>query len=335
MTSRSGNRILMLSVGLATLLAAAPLAADETSAPATPAVEAPKTDAAPAPTPAAEAPKPEAAPASAPAAEAPKPEAAPAPAPAAEAPKPEAAPAPAPAAEAPKPEAAPAPAPAAEAPKPEAAPAPAPAAEAPKPEAAPAPAPAAEAPKPEPVPAAPPAPVVPPAPATAEPAAPPAPPVIAKPVVAEPEAARFEARPVLFVTGNTTWDDAEEKMSSAFTALARAVKATGAKPAGGPMVQYIESEGDVVGYKAMLPIDKAPKTNKLPKGVKLGTSPSGKAWKFVHNGSLDDLEEVYARIDDWLAAKKLESTAVIEVYDEDALASPEDRVVVDVWVFAK
>jgi effector-binding domain-containing protein len=304
MTSRSGNRILMLSVGLATLLAAAPLAADETPAPAAPAVEAPKTDAAPAP---------------APVVEAPKTEVAPAPAPAAEAPKPEAAPAPAPAAEAPKPEAAPAPAPAAEAPKPEVAPAPAPAAEAPKPEPAPAPAPAVP---------------VPPAPTVAEPAAPP-PPAVVKPAVAEPEAAQFAARPVLFVTGNTTWDDAEEKMGSAFTALARAVKATGAKPAGGPMVQYIESEDDVVGYKAMLPVEKAPKTNKLPKGVKLGTSPSGKAWKFVHNGSLDDLEEVYARIDDWLAAKKLESTAVIEVYDEDALASPEDRVVVDVWVFAK
>jgi effector-binding domain-containing protein len=150
-----------------------------------------------------------------------------------------------------------------------------------------------------------------------------------------PEQIVLTARPVLFVTGRTTWDDAEEKMGSAFALLAKAAKATGAQPVGGPMVQYIETDGEDVGYRAMLPIEKAPKASKLPKNVKIGQSPAGKAWKFVHEGSIDDLEEVYARIDDWLAAGNLESTAVIEEYDADALASPEDRVVVDVWVMVK
>ncbi|TBW36325.1 GyrI-like domain-containing protein, partial [Siculibacillus lacustris] len=186
-------------------------------------------------------------------------------------------------------------------------------------------------------PAPPPAPVVPPPAPPVEP--PPPPPAAAvepaRPTPAAPEEVVLKARPVLFVTGRTTWDDAEKKMGEAFATLNGAIKKSGAKPAGGLLVQYVETDGDDVGYKAMLPVVEAPKASKLPKGVKAGTSPAGKALKFVHNGSLDDLEEVYARIDDWLAGHGLDSKTVVEEYDAAALTAPEDRVVVDIWVFTK
>ncbi len=270
--------------------------------------------------PAAEAPKP-AEPAPAPAAEAPKP-AEPAPAAAAETPKP-AEPAPAPAAEAPKP-AEPTPAPAAEAPKP-AEPTPAPAAEAPKP-AEPTPAPAAEAPKPT---EAAPAPAAPPA---AEAPAPDAPKAAA---ATPPEEVDLPERPVLTVSGKGTWEQADDKLGAAFETLAIAARKAGVKAAGAPLVQYLESDDDGFSFLVMLPLDKPVKGKKLPKGVKAGVSPSGHALRFTPAAADGDLEEVYGRIDDWLAEKNLTLSTMVEEYGEDAIASPEDRLVVEIYVFTE
>lgn len=271
----------------------------------------------------------------APAASAPAPAA---PAPAVTAPAVTPAPAPAPAAapapaEAPKP-AEPAPAAAAPAPTPAPTPAPAaPAAEAPKP-AAPAPTTAAPAPAPA-------APAAPAKPAEAAPAAPAQPqtaapaPAPAKPVATPPEEVDLPARPVLSYEGTGQWEEAEDKLGAAFEALAIAAKKAGVKPAGAPLVQYVESDENGFSFVVMLPVDKAPAKGKLPKGIKSETSPAGPALRFSPNVAGDDLEEVYARIDDYLTSKGLTLSTMVEEYGEDAIASPEDRVVVDVYVFVE
>lgn len=160
---------------------------------------------------------------------------------------------------------------------------------------------------------------------------PPPPPVVTQLVPVEVEVA---ARPVIFVTGVTTWDKAEEKLGGVFVTLAEAVKKLGVQQSGPPLVEYIESDSDDVGFRAMVPIEVAPK-GKLPKGVKVGKSTGGKALKFRHAGPLDDLEEVYGRIDDELTKRNLDTRTIVEEYDPDALASPEDRVVMDIYVFPK
>ncbi len=204
------------------------------------------------------------------------------------------------------------------------------------PTAAPAPAPAAAPPTP---PAADAAPASPPPGAVTPPATPPvvaAPPVPQPPVKLQlvPVEVEVTPRPVLYVTGRTTWEAAEEKLGGAFTLLSDAARKSGAKGVGAPLVEYIETDAEDVGYRAMLPVEALPK-GKLPKTVKTGQSPGGKALKFRHNGPLDDLEEVYARIDDELAKRSIDTKSIVEEYDEDALASPEDRVVMDIYVFPK
>lgn len=211
--------------------------------------------------------------------------------------------------------------------------------------AAPSPAPAGEAAPPAP-PAAVTAPAAPPVAAPETPSAPPA----AAPAPSAPPAAEapaptpapayaveevtVEARPVLFVTGVTTWEKSEDEMSRVFAVLAKAATKLGIKEPAGPLVEYIESDSDDVGYRVMLPVATPPRA-KLPKGVKLGTSPTGKALKFRHDGPIDDLEEVYGRIDDEVSKRGVDARVIVEEYDADALASPEDRVVVDVFVFIK
>lgn len=260
------------------------------------------------------------------------------------APKPPEAPAasaPAPAAPTPAPapaEPAPAPAPAAAAPAPAS---PAPAAT-PAPTPAPAPAPAAAAPTPAaPAPAVT-APAAPPAPAQAAPAAPATPPAAApapapsQAAAPPPEEVDLPERPVLSITGTGQWQEAEDKLGAAFESLAIAAKKAGVKPAGAPLVQYLESDDSGFSFVVMLPIDKAPAKGKpLPKGIKAEVSPSGPALRFSPSATADDLEEVYARIDDYLSAQGLTLSSMVEEYGEDAIASPEDRIVVDIYVFVE
>ena len=276
---------------------------------------------------------------------------APAPAPAAaEAPKPAEASQPA---ATPAPTSAPTPAPtAAEAPKPAEASQPA---ATPAPASAPTPAPAAaEAPKPTevPQPAAAPAPASAPAPAASEAAKPTAPagaagagqaapPSAAAPAPAPdkaaappPEEVDLPERPVLSVEGKGAWEEAEDKLGGAFETLAIAAKKAGVKPAGAPLVEYVESDDAGFSFVVMLPIDKVAK-GKLPKGVKAGVSPSGPALRFTPSVTTDDLDEVYARIDAYLTQNGLTLATMIQEYGEDAIASPEDRVVVDVYVFVE
>lgn len=223
----------------------------------------------------------------------------------------------------------------------------APTAETPKPaEAAPAtpapvtPAPATPAPAAPPADGAKPAEAAPPAPtppSTPQPAPQatqqPAPPAAPKPATVEIVLA---AKPVLFVTGVTTWEKAEDKLGSVFDKLSEAAKKLGLEPTEGPLVEYIESDSDDVGFKAMLPLAAAPKADaKLPKGVKVGKSPAGRALEFRHDGPIDDLEEVYARIDEEMSRLGLEAKSILERYDVNALGSEEDRTVVDVWVLVK
>jgi len=203
----------------------------------------------------------------------------------------------------------------------------------------------AEAAKPE-------APTAPPvAPPTTEPAPPPAstqpvPPAapsaeapVPAPVAPAPDKFLVEEvtvapRPALFVTGVTTWEKAEEQLGGVFAKLGEAATKLGIDKHDGPLVEYIESDSDDVGYRVLLPVDTLPK-GKLPKGVKTGQTPAGKALRFRHDGPIEDLEEVYGRIDDEVTKRGVDVRAIVEQYDGDALGSPEDRVVVDVWVFLK
>lgn len=148
------------------------------------------------------------------------------------------------------------------------------------------------------------------------------------------EDVRLEVRPAIFVTGTTSWEKAETLFDKVFKDLGDAVTKTGVTPTSGPIVEYVETDDDSIGYRVMVPIAAAPK-GKLPKGIKVGETRGGKALLFRNEGPLEDLEEVYARIDDELAKRSLDNAVIVEAYDEDALASPEDRSILNIWVLIR
>ncbi|WP_082907885.1 GyrI-like domain-containing protein [Bradyrhizobium neotropicale] len=213
----------------------------------------------------------------------------------------------------------PSPAPAASAspsPAPSASPAPA-ASASPAPAATPSPAPAASAsPSPSPT-AAPPAASASPAPVqTADPFG---------------QETTLEAKKVVMVKGTANWDSAFDTLIDAFKAVTALLDKQGIKPAGNPMIVYTSTDDTGFTFLAEIPVDQDLKN--LPKDMSMGKSPEGKALKFVHRGSYDNMDNTYEAITNHLDDKKLEAKdTFIEEYLTDPLKTAEDKLVINVYV---
>ena len=205
---------------------------------------------------------------------------------------------------------------------------------------APSPAPAASpSPAPSPAPSA--VPVPPPAetksPAdapTAEKAPTPAPPPPAATVqTADPFGEEFTLEPkkVLVMKGTANWDAAFDTLIDSFKALTALLDKQGIKASGNSMIVYTSTDDTGFTYLAQIPVDQDVKN--LGKDMSMGKSPEGKALKFVHRGSYDNMDNTYEAITNHLDEKKLEAKdTFIEEYITDPLKTAEDKLVINVYV---
>ncbi|MBR0716990.1 GyrI-like domain-containing protein [Bradyrhizobium liaoningense] len=196
---------------------------------------------------------------------------------------------------------------------------PAPAASA-SPAATPSPAPAASA-SPSPSPTAPPAASTAPAPSDV-------------PVkTADPFGEEFSLEPkkVVMVKGTANWDSAFDTLIDAFKALNTLLTKQGIKPNGNMMIVYTSTDDTGFTFLAEIPVDQDPKN--LAKDMSVGKSPEGKALKFVHRGSYDNMDNTYEAITNHLDDKRLEAKdTFIEEYLTDPLKTAEDKLVINVYV---
>jgi effector-binding domain-containing protein len=190
--------------------------------------------------------------------------------------------------------------------------------------------------------ASPPAPAATPAPApSATPApvqSPAAPPVAATPPAAAVQTAdpfgeeiTLQPKSVVILKGNANWDSAFDTLMESFKSLSALLDKQGIKPAGNPMIVYTATDDTGFTYLAEIPVDQDPKN--LTKAMSMGKSPDGKALKFVHRGSYDNMDNTYEAITNHLDDKKLEAKdTFIEEYITDPLKTEEDKLVINVYV---
>jgi len=109
----------------------------------------------------------------------------------------------------------------------------------------------------------------------------------------------------------------------------------GIKPDGPPMTIYTSTSDTGFQFQAAVPVAEPPKDP--PQGdLAVGQSPSGKAYKFVHRGSYDAMDTTYDAITNFLDEKRIDaSNLFIEQYLTDPVTTPEDNLVVEVYVPVK
>jgi effector-binding domain-containing protein len=140
------------------------------------------------------------------------------------------------------------------------------------------------------------------------------------------------SRSMVAMSGNATWDTAYDTLVDAFKSIQGYMQKEGLKASGPPLAVYTSPDDTGFQYQAGIPIAEPPSTP--PKGdIALAQTPAGKALKFVHRGSYDAMDNTYEAITNHLEEKRLEAQDLfIEEYVTDPVTTPEDKLVVNVFV---
>ena len=193
---------------------------------------------------------------------------------------------------------------------------------------------AAWAQSPAPTPPAPPAGATKPEPTQAAPTPPAAPAPTAGPQSGDPfgEDVTLTAKPMVYVKGNGNWDSAFDTITKSLKVVKAYVDKEGLKVDGQAMTIFTATDDTGFQFEAALPLEEEPKT--APKGdLTIGKSPDGRALKFVHRGSYDAMDATYDAITNYLDEKKLDAKDLfIEEYVSDPLTTPQDKLVIDIFV---
>ena len=139
------------------------------------------------------------------------------------------------------------------------------------------------------------------------------------------------SKTVIATKGTANWDTAFETLLASLKTLTAELAKQGGKAAGNSMIVYTSTDDTGFSYLAEIPVEQEPKN--LPKTISVAKSPDGKALKFVHRGSYENMDNTYEAITNHLDDKKLEAKdTFIEEYITDPLKTNEDKLVINVYV---
>jgi effector-binding domain-containing protein len=161
------------------------------------------------------------------------------------------------------------------------------------------------------------------------------PPASLQPGDAFGETVALPERQIIYLKGHTNWDKAYDTLVDSFKSLNEYFAKQGLKATGPALTIYTQTDDTGFSYQAALPVEKAPA--EPPKGdIALGQAPSGKALKFVHRGAYDAMDSTYEAITNYLDDKGLEAKDLfIEEYTSDPVTTPQEKLVVNVFVPVK
>ena len=148
------------------------------------------------------------------------------------------------------------------------------------------------------------------------------------------------ARTVAILSGQASWDSGLKTMRATFRQMQETLDKAGIKVIGRPVTVFTETTDDSFKYDAMLPIEAPP--GPPPSGaaagpaVRFGTTPSGKAYRFVHKGPYDEIDATYETITAYLDAKDVVAKdAFIEEYLVDTADPADTSLEINIFVQPK
>ena len=178
---------------------------------------------------------------------------------------------------------------------------------------------------------------------SATPAAPAAPAPVQAPVPTAPPGPsdqrieQIASRPALVFMRESAWEDGYSTLTSAFQRLKAEVERAQLKGAGALVAVFVATDDVGFRFEAMAPLAEAPAGEpQLGSGFKLGRTPEGRAVKFEHRGSYDEIDATYEAITAWLDEKNLDARDFFVEEFVNAGRGPDDSdTSVDVYVFVK
>jgi effector-binding domain-containing protein len=150
-------------------------------------------------------------------------------------------------------------------------------------------------------------------------------------------AIELASRPALTLSGSAEWDDGLRAVMDALDKVRDEMAKAGLQPGGRPLSVFTETDDQGFKFTAMMPLVSKPDAAlTLGQNVKVGETPGGKAMKFEHRGSYDDIDTSYEAITAYLDEKGLEARNLfIEEYLTSPKSADDSDLEVDIYVFLK
>jgi len=137
--------------------------------------------------------------------------------------------------------------------------------------------------------------------------------------------------------GKASWDDGFAAITGSFALINGELAKAGLKPAGRPIAVFVETDDSGFKYRAMVPVESAPEgKTSLSEAIKLGQTPAGKAMRFEHRGSYQDIDATYEAITAYLDERGIEAgNLFVEEYLNEVKAPDDPNLQVDIFVLLK
>ncbi len=144
-------------------------------------------------------------------------------------------------------------------------------------------------------------------------------------------------KPAAVLTGSSTWDDGLANLRQAFATIEQELDKAGLKPRGRPLATFVETDDMGFRYEAMVPIDAIPEGRvALSREVRFGRTPEGRAFRFVHRGPYEEIDQTYETITAYLDAKGiLVRDAFTEEYATDPTTAQDPDLEVNIFVLPR
>jgi effector-binding domain-containing protein len=145
------------------------------------------------------------------------------------------------------------------------------------------------------------------------------------------------ARPAAYAEGKANWNEGFSALMASFNLVRTELTKAGLSPSGHPIAVFTATDDNGFSYRTMIPIEKAPEgKTTLSDAVKLGQTPAGKAMRFEHRGSYEDIDSTYEAITAYLDEKGLEADNLfVEEYLNDVKTPDDPTLQVDIYVLLK
>jgi effector-binding domain-containing protein len=155
------------------------------------------------------------------------------------------------------------------------------------------------------------------------------------PEISGPTEIVLEAKPVILLRGQSTWDDGFDNLIEAFAKLNAEAKKFNLGTVGQPQAAFVSTDDFGFKYEAMVVLSAEPASPpaSLGKDFVIGKSPSGKALKFTHAGAYDDIDTTYETITAYLDEKGLKARNIfVEEYMNDPKSSEDTGLEMNIFV---
>ncbi|WP_233383417.1 GyrI-like domain-containing protein [Methylobacterium sp. C25] len=160
------------------------------------------------------------------------------------------------------------------------------------------------------------------------------------PAPAEPndvEEVILPAKPAAIISGKATWEEAVSSLRTTFARIEDELAKAGIRPTGRPISVFTKTEDNGFQFEAMIPIEAAPASGPTTgDGLHFGATPSGKALRFRHAGTYDEISGTYDTLIAYFDAKDIAlQDRFIEEYVTDISDAPDVKLDINIYALPK